>query len=163
MSNKRVFHFNNHTSRAYARGQCDIAPDGTIVTFDYEPKKTRLQEEKYHAMIADISASCLFMDRKWDREQWKRLLIDAFVRVLREEAKGKGDPDPFEGMGELVPALDGKGWVQLGVQSRNFKKAIAAQFVDYLYSWGTWNKVVWSEAQGWDERMIRTEAENVEG
>lgn len=153
---KRVFHFNNATSRQYAKAQCDLAPDGCIATFDYEPKKSRIQEEKYHSMISDIATSCTFMDRKWDREEWKRLLIDAFVRVMREEAKGKGEPDPFEGLGELVPALDGKGWVQLGIQSRNFKKKIASQFIEYLYSWGSWNKVVWRESSQW-------EAENVEG
>lgn len=156
MNNKRVFIFSNATARQYAKAQCDLAPDGCMVTFDYEPKKSRVQEEKYHSMISDIAASCTFMNRKWDREEWKRLLIDAFVRVMRDEAKGKGEPDPFEGLGELVPALDGKGWVQLGIQSRNFKKKIASQFIEYLYSWGSWNKVVWRESTQW-------EVENVEG
>lgn len=145
MTDKRAFHLVNDTVRAYAKGQCDLAPAGCVVTFDYEPKKSRIQEEKYHAMISDIAASCTFMDRKWDREEWKRLLIDAFVRVMREEAKSKNEPDPFDGMGQLVPALDGKGWVQLGVQSRCFKKKIASQFIEYLYSWGSWNKAVWTD------------------
>jgi hypothetical protein len=120
------------------------------VTFDYEPKKSRIQEEKYHAQINDIAKQCKFLDQKWDSEEWKRLLIDAFVRVMRTEAKERGEPDPFSDAGKVVPALDGEGFVQLGIQSRNFKIKIASQFIEYLYAWGSWNNVVWSDAAQWE-------------
>jgi hypothetical protein len=150
MSNKRVFIFSNATARQYAKAQCDLAPEGCMATFDYEPKKSRLQEEKYHSMIGDIAKSCKFMNQSWGAEEWKRLLIDAFVRVMREEAKQKSEPDPFYEQGQVVPALDGKGFVQLGIQSRNFSKKMAAQFIEYLYAWGTWNNAVWSNE--WAEK-----------
>jgi hypothetical protein len=145
MSNKRVFIFSNATARQYAKAQCDLAPEGCMATFDYEPKKSRVQEEKYHAMVLDISKQCKFIEQKWEAEEWKRLLIDAFVRVMRNEAKEKGEPDPFDGFGKVVPALDGNGFVQLGIQSRNFSKKMAANFIEYLFAWGSWNNVVWSE------------------
>ncbi len=158
MANKRVFIFSNDTARKYAKGQCDIAPEGCMVTFDYEPKKSRLQEEKYHAQITDIAKQCKFLDQEWEPEEWKRLLIDAFVRVMRAEAKEKGEPDPFDDAGKIVPALEGDGFVQLGIQSRSFKKKLAAQFIEYLYAWGSWNNVVWSDA--WVDRK---ETENAQG
>lgn len=146
MSNKRVFVFSNETVRNYAKEYCDQAPAGCMVTFDHEPKKSRIQEEKYHAQINDIAKQCKFIDQEWDAEEWKRLLIDSFVRLMRESAKEKGEPDPFDGAGKIVPALGGEGFVQLGVQSRNFSKKMAAEFIEYLYAWGSWNNVVWSEA-----------------
>jgi hypothetical protein len=146
MSNKRVFIFSNATARQYAKAQCDLAPDGCMATFDYEPKRNSLQNEKMHAMIADIAKQCKFIEQKWEAEEWKRLLIDAFVRVMRNEAKEKGEPDPFDGSGKVVPALEGEGFVQLGIQSRNFSKKMAANFIEYLFAWGSWNNVVWSDS-----------------
>lgn len=155
-NNKRIFVFSHDTARKLAKAQCDLAPNGCMVTFDYNPKKSRIQEEKYHAMIADIAESCTFLDQKWSAEEWKRLLIDAFVRVMRNEATEKHETDPFDGFGKVVPALDGNGFVQLGVQSRKFSKKMAANFIEYLYAWGSWNNVVWSEAN-------YKEAENAQG
>jgi hypothetical protein len=103
-------------------------------------------------MIGDIARCCKFMEREWDRDTWKRLLIDGFVRVMRDDAKAKGLQDPFDDHGQVVPSLDGKGWVQLGVQSRQFKKRMAAEFIEYLYAWGSWHNVEWKEAQDWDQR-----------
>lgn len=120
------------------------APEGHCVTIS-EPKKKRIQESKYHAQISDIADQCLFMGRKWNREEWKRLLIDAYVRVERENAKAEGKPEPFSGHGEVVPALDGKGFVQLGVQSRRFTSKQAGLFIEYLYAFGAYRGVKWSD------------------
>lgn len=154
MSDRRIYVFRkgNETARRLAAARCMEAPDEFICIID-EPKKSREQEEKYHAMIADIADCCMFMGRKWHKDDWKRMLIDAFVRVMRDEAKANGHPDPFAGQGEIVPSLDGHGFVQLGVQSRGFKKAIASQFIEYLYAYGNENGVRWTDAAQWDERM----------
>lgn len=152
MSDRRIYRLVHDTARRLAAAQCMNAPDGFICIID-EPKKSREQEERYHAMIGDIAESCTFMGRKWGKEEWKRLLIDAFVRVMREEAKATGKPDPFAGQGEVVPALDGHGFVQLGVQSRGFRKAVASQFIEYLYAYGNENGVRWTDAVQWDERL----------
>lgn len=93
------------------------------------------------------------MNQVWDAEDWKRLLIAAFVDVMRDEAKAKGEDDPFKDEGRVLPALNGKGIVQLGVQSRRFTKPIASAFIEYLYSWGAWNGAVWNEAAEFDERF----------
>lgn len=154
MSDRRIYRFRkgNETARRLAAARCMEAPDEFICIID-EPKKSREQEEKYHAMIGDLAEQCTFMGRKWSKDDWKRLLIDAFVRVMREDAKAEGNPDPFGGQGEVVPALDGHGFVQLGVQSRGFKKGIASQFIEYLNAYGNENGVQWSESTRQWERV----------
>ena len=122
------------------------ADEGDVVTIG-PPVKRRIQEEKYHAMIGDIADQCKFMQRTWSKEEWKRLLIDAYVRVARENAKAEGKPDPFAGQGEVVPSIDGTSVVQLGVQSRGFKVKQASEFIEYLFAYGAERGVTWSDPE----------------
>lgn len=110
------------------------------------PAKSREQEERYHAMIGDISKQCTFLDRKWSLEDWKRLLVDAFVDEIRAVAKAAGSPDPFADQGHVTPSLDGRRIVQLGIQTRKFSKKIATEFIEFLFAYGAENSVQWSEA-----------------
>ncbi len=120
------------------------ADEGDVVTIG-PPVKRRIQEEKYHAMIGDIADQCKFMQRTWSKEEWKRLLIDAYVRVARENAKAEGKPDPFSGHGEVVPSLEGNGFVQLGIQSRGFSIKQAAEFIEYLFAYGSKESVIFGD------------------
>ena len=85
--------------------------------------KSREQEEKYHAMIGDIAKQAKHLGAKWSSEDWKRLLVDQFLR----ETEGV--------QSKIVPNLDGSGIVQLGFQTRNFTKEQASEFVEWLYAW----------------------------
>ena len=85
--------------------------------------KTREQEEKYHAMINDIAKQAKHLGAKWSSEDWKRLLVDQFMRDTRDSG------------GKVIPNLDGTGIVQLGFQTRKFTKEQASEFVEWLYSW----------------------------
>ena len=91
--------------------------------------KTREQEEKYHAMIGDIAKQAQHMGAKWSSEDWKRLLVDQYLREV-ENIQGK-----------VVPNLDGSGIVQLGFQTRKFTKEQASEFVEWLYSWAANNGI----------------------
>ena len=114
-----------------------------VIIREYD-EKSRAQEEKYHAMISDISKQLLHNGEKLDAESWKRLLIEAFVIVMQEIAKGENKPDPFHGKARLIMSLDGKRIVQLGVQSRSFGKKVASDFIEYLYAYGVDNGVKFS-------------------
>ena len=92
--------------------------------------KSREQEEKYHAMINDIAKQAQHLGAKWSSEDWKRLLVDQY---LREEANIQG---------KIIPNLDGTGIVQLGFQTRKFTKEQASEFVEWLYAWSAENGVV---------------------
>ena len=91
--------------------------------------KSREQEEKYHAMIGDIAKQARHLGAKWSSEDWKRLLVDQFLREA-EDIQSK-----------IVPNLDGSGIVQLGLQTRNFTKEQANEFIEWLYSWSANNGI----------------------
>lgn len=141
---RRPFFFVHEQARRNAATFCMEAPDGWMAVFS-EPVKKRAQEERYHAMIGEIAKVMPFMGQLVDTETWKRLLVDAFVRVMREEARAKGQDDPFEGQGRVVPSLDGSGVVQLGVQTRGFSVTMAAQFTEYLAAFGAQAGVEFSQ------------------
>lgn len=107
--------------------------DGIAVVTVSGPKKSREQEEHYHALIGEIAATQTLYGKKRDAEFWKRILIDAF----RHETKD--DPDFTEAWNlvgdiELVPAINHDGFVMMGIQSRNFPKKLATAFIDWLYA-----------------------------
>lgn len=137
---KRIFRLVHETARKNAAHECLSAPEGYVVTIS-EPAKKREQEEKYHAMIGDISRQCTFIGKKWTTEDWKRLLIDAFAQAMREVGK------PLHHDGRVVPSLDHGRVVQLGIQSRDFYVKEAAAFIEYLLAWGSDQPVpvVWTE------------------
>jgi len=91
--------------------------------------KTREQEEKYHAMIGDIAKQAQHMGAKWSAEDWKRLLVDQYMRDIGMYS------------GKVIPNLDSSGIVQLGHQTRNFTKEQASEFVEWLYSWAANNGI----------------------
>ncbi len=103
---------------------------GKHLTMEIKLKsKSREQEEKYHAMIGDIAKQAQHMGAKWSAEDWKRLLVDQYLREV-ENIQGK-----------VIPNLDGSGIVQLGYQTRKFTKEQASEFVEWLYSWAANNGI----------------------
>jgi len=114
------------------------APAGHMVIVS-EPKRKEIQNAKFHAMIEDIARQCTFMGEKRDAECWKRLLVDAFAKVMRDAGT------PIHHDGRVIPSLDFQRVVQLGIQTKDFYVKEAAQFVEYLYSYGSENDVKWTE------------------
>lgn len=141
MTTKRTFILVHDQARENAARFCAAAPDGWMAVFS-EPTKKRIQEEKYHAMIGDIARQITHIGRKWDTESMKRLLIDEFADEMR--AAGT----PLHGDGSVVPSLDGRRIVQLGIQSRDFYVKEAAAFIEFLYAFGAARGVHWSEPVG---------------
>lgn len=141
---KRTFILVHDTARTMAQRCVAQAPDGFMVVVS-EPTKKRVQEEKYHAMIGDIARQQTFMDRKFDADDWKRLLVDAFATVMREQGT------PLHNDGRVVPSLDFGRTVQLGVQTRDFYVAEAAQFIEFLMAWGIDKGVRWSAPRHMEE------------
>jgi len=95
--------------------------------------KSRDQEEKYHAMIGEIAKQAQHLGAKWDSESWKRLLVDQFCK------------DNGLKTGAVIPNLAGDGIVQLGMQTRNFTKEQASEFVEWLYAWGAEHGVTFEQ------------------
>lgn len=135
---RQVFRLIHDAARRNAANFCMTAPDGWFARFD-APKKSRDQEEKYHAMIGDIAKQVDLIGERRNVDDAKRLLIDAFARVMA--ASGT----PLRQSSRIIPSLDGSGFVQLGIQSRDFLVAEASEFIEYLYAFGTGHEVKWSK------------------
>ena len=107
------------------------------------PSKTRDQEERYHAMLTDISRQCRHLNESQDMETWKRLCVDQFRRDtltdpdISEYWKGKGL--------RIIPALDGSCVVVLGEQTRRFPRKVASAFTEWLFSFGADRGVRWTD------------------
>jgi len=95
--------------------------------------KSRHQEEKYHAMIGEVAKQAQHLGAKWDAESWKRLLVDQFCK------------DNGLKTGAVIPNLAGDGIVQLGLQTRNFTKEQASEFVEWLHAWGAEHGVTYEQ------------------
>jgi hypothetical protein len=97
---------------------------GRKLTLEIKPaSKSRDQEEKYHAIIGDIAKQAQHMGAKWSADDWKRLLVDQYVK------------DQGLNGSKIIPSLDGSGIVQLGFQTRKFTKEQASEFVAFLICW----------------------------
>lgn len=116
------------------------APPGHMVVIS-EPTKKRIQESRYHAMLLDIAKTWVFLGHKWDAEDVKRLLVDAFAKVMRDAGT------PLHHDGRIVPSIDGQRVVQLGIQTREFYVREASDFIEYLFSFGAEIGVEWSESK----------------
>jgi hypothetical protein len=92
--------------------------------------KSRDQEQRYHAMIGEIATQAQHLGAKWSAEDWKRLLVDLFAKEMGLQS------------GKIIPSLDNTGIVQLGLQTRDFSKERAAEFITFLEMWGSANGII---------------------
>lgn len=122
------------------------APVGYVVQIR-EPRKSRHQEEKYHAMIGDVAAQFEFHGKRLDEETMKRLLIEQF---RHETAMDLSDLWREVGSFDLSPSLDGSRVVMLGPQSRRFPKRLAMAFIEWLFAFGSEHGVRWTGAKVYD-------------
>jgi len=135
---RRLFFLSHPLARRNAAHACATMPDGWMVTVT-EPKKKRIQEEKYHAMIGDIARQATYIGRKWDVESMKRILVNEFEEAMKDAGT------PLRQEGHMIPSENGRHVIALGIQTRDFTVKEAAAFVDFLYAWGADRDVVWSQ------------------
>lgn len=142
----RIFTLAHQEARRRAAEAVRTAPDGFVVRIG-PPANSRGQRERYHAMIGDIAKQWVFMGRKWPAEDVKRILVDAFAAAMREAGT------PLHHDGRVIPSIDGMRVVQLGIQTREFTKWEASQFIEYLSAFGAQERIVWSDASRQPERQ----------
>ena len=98
-----------------------------------DASKSRDTEKLYHELIGQIAKQAQHMGAKWSAEDFKRLLVDQFMRDMGESG------------GKVIPNLDNTGIVQLGTQTRNFTQEQGSEFIEWLYSWAANNGVTLNE------------------
>lgn len=108
--------------------------------------KSREMEAKYHAMINDIHRQCF---RGYSVEGVKAVLVNQFA--LEREEQG----EPLAHPGERVWDWKTKEPVYVRPSTTKFRKAEAADFIEFLYATGSEFDVKWSDMslKVYDEMM----------
>ena len=117
----------NDAVRQRAHRWIDGLPTGTCVEFS-EPRRTDEQSKRMWAMLTDIARQKEHAGQKLDPSEWKAVFLHALGRELR-----------------FLPALDGQGFVPLGMSSRALTKAEFRDLIELLFAWGAQNGVQWSD------------------
>lgn len=131
MSRIAKFYLVHAVSRQRAIDAVMSAPHGARVSVDHEPKRTALQNDRFHAMVEDIAKQAEFNGRKIDAAAWKVLLVS-------------GHTIATGGQAEIVTGLEGE-LVNLRESTAGMSKRRGASLIDYTQCWGDMRGIVWSE------------------
>lgn len=128
---------NTAADRDKAIGWCKGAPWGTRVEFK-RAKRTLPQNDRMWAMLSDLAAQLPWHGLKLTPDDWKLVFLDGLDREVR-----------------AVPALDGKGFVNIGTSSSDLSKDEMSNLIELMFAFGAQHGVIWSDPK---ERTARSEA-----
>lgn len=100
---------------------------GTRVEFK-AAKRTLPQNDRLWAMLTDVARQLPWHGQKLRPDDWKLLFLDALNREVRP-----------------VPALDGKGFVNLGTSSSDLSKDEMTNLIDLIFAFGAEHGVTFNE------------------
>jgi hypothetical protein len=127
---KQVFTLVHATARQRAAKAIADAADGYRVVIA-EPKRTDLQNDRFHAMCGDIAKQCEFHGKKRSPTAWKVLLVSGHAIATGEGA-------------EIIPGLEGE-FVNIRESTAQMSTRRGASLIEYTRAWGDTHGVVWSE------------------
>jgi hypothetical protein len=105
----------DHATRQRAASWCWGAEPGTGVTFTTPDKRTLEQNAKMWACLTDIAAAVPWHGQWLAPDDWKQLFLADMDRGAR-----------------MVPALDGRGFVNLNTSSSALRVKEFAQLLDSI-------------------------------
>jgi len=103
------------------------APTGTRVEFK-NSKRTVDQNSRMWAMLTDVACQVPWHGQWLRSDDWKLIFLDALKRELR-----------------VVPALDGRGMVNLGRSSSDLTKAEMSGLMELIAAFGAERGVVFGD------------------
>lgn len=127
---RRVFVLqpNPHPARKNAVQTILDAPDGYCVTVGPQQRTTE-QNARLWASLTDISQQVIWHGRRLTAENWKHV----FTASLRKL--------------DVVPNLDGTGFVALGLSTSSMTRRELSDLLDLIGAFGADRGVVWSETE----------------
>ena len=109
-------------ARQLAAEQCHLVPDGWDVLF-LPPTRTLEQNAKLWALLGEIAAQVIWHGRKLDAESWKHIFTSSLKRM------------------DVVPNLDGTGFVALGLSTSKMTKKELAELIELIEAFGAQHDV----------------------
>lgn len=119
----------NSALRTKAMEAVKRAPEGYRVTFE-APKRSDPQNRRMWAMLGEVSQQVEYYGEKLSPEAWK----DIFTASLKKELK-------------VVPSLDGKGIVQIGLRTSKMSKGEMADLIALIEMYGATHDVKFKDEQ----------------
>jgi hypothetical protein len=122
------FRLVHNEARRRASEACLNAPSGHVVKIS-PPTRTLDQNAALWASLNDVSAQVVWHGRKLDAESWKNV----FTASLSKQ--------------DVVPNLDGTGFVVLGQSTSKMTRQQMSDLIDLIHAFGAENLVKWSDQQ----------------
>lgn len=134
---KHTFILVNDFVRRNAMAAISKAPEGYMVEIK-PPVRNTDQNAKLWAMLSDVSRQVIYHSKMLSPEDWKSL----FTGSLRGF--------------ELMPSVNGGGFVMLGESTSTMSKKRFAELIEMIYAFGSENNVIWSEKSidGFERYMV---------
>lgn len=131
MNDKRIFKFSHDTARRLAAAYCMSAPADYICTIQ-EATRSLDQNSKLWPMLGDIAAQVEWYGRKLTADDWKNVFTASLKKM------------------DVVPNLEGTGFVALGQSTSKMGKREFADLITLIYAFGNERGVIWSECVNGD-------------
>lgn len=86
-------------------------------------KRSTEQNDLFHSICGELSQQRTWAGQHIDTEGWKRLLVDCWARATNR------------GQGKVVPSLDGKSVVNLGIQTRRLPVGEMSELIEFAQAY----------------------------
>lgn len=126
MATLALFTLSHEQARTRAIIAINAAPAGCRVRID-EPARSLDQNALLWPLLTDIARQKQHAGEHRTPEEWKGLMLHALGKEVR-----------------FLPALDGKGFVPLGMKSSTLSKREFSDLLEFIFAWGAENGVVFS-------------------
>lgn len=125
---KRSFLLVHATARQLARQAVQEAPEGYAVTVG-EASRTLEQNARLWASLGEVSRQVDWYGRKLSPEDWKHVFTSSLRKL------------------DVVPNLDGTGFVALGLSTSSMGKRELSDLLELIYSFGAERGVVFADLE----------------
>ena len=115
-----------HPSRRLCAEYVMQAPDGWAVVVK-EPTRSLEQNSRLWALLHDVAAQVDWYGKKLDATDWKHVFTSSLRKL------------------EVVPNLEGNGFVALGLSTSRMSKRELGDLMTLIESFGAERGVTWSE------------------
>lgn len=123
---KQTFRLVHNQARQRAMQAIVAAPEGHVVTVS-EPTRNLEQNARLWAMLTEVSRHVEWYGKKLAPEDWKNVFTASLKKL------------------EVVPNLDGTGFVALGQSSSQMSKREFSDLIELIYSFGAARGVEFNE------------------
>lgn len=123
---KQTFILAHAEARRRAVQAVQDAPDGYAVTVA-EPSRTLDQNARLWAGLSDVSRQFDWYGKKLTPEDWKHVFTASLKKL------------------DVVPNLDGTGFVALGQSTSRMSKREISELLELMYAFGAEKGVIWTE------------------